>query len=158
MSSSPRRRTYRYPHGFKGNAIYPLCCTGAVVPGDEVIFRKIKWHPDYEPHVKPLCTPHHNAGVQVLSGKVIHETKGGEIQNIFTVRLSNGEVIKVTSVTMYRGGTYRKVWADEALREAIVFEKYEDRRAVRHGATKLLIKDRHVIKEQNAAAGQAHHS
>lgn len=71
---------------------------------------------------------------------------------IFTIKTDEGEIVKVTSRTMYRHGVYRKPWADEILRVAVLFEKYEEGcRSIKHGATKLLLKENHEQKSHTAA-------
>lgn len=131
-----------------------ICCTGAAVSGDTVAFSKTRWKPLYQPNEPGYQTPHLPCGRDVIAGKIVHETKGGDRQQVFTIKQQDGGIVRVTSRTMYRFGVYRERWADEALRTAVLFEKYEDRRAVRHGAVKLLFKETNHGKDTSANFGE----
>lgn len=106
---------------------YKINCTGDVVTGDTIRFEESVFGGT---HRKPKFL-----GTRVIEAQVIKDSYGaGKQQHTFTLLIIRGEgeqPLEAGAKTtrkgrnVYRNGTWRKPWADENAREALLNEKHE---------------------------------
>ncbi len=114
---------------------FPDCCTNDVVKGDEVRFSEAVF--SGIPYVSPTFL-----GVRTIEAVVVSESYSVKGRHTFTLDITKvngvkalkiGKRIRRISRNLYKGGTYRKPWKDEAKRQDALDEKHVRRKAVRAG-------------------------
>jgi hypothetical protein len=102
---------------YNGDTIYFIPCTGNVVRGDEVRFERATFIGSFRNASF--------AGFEQITAAVVSESYGKKTQqHTFTLRLENGEKIRIKGRNLYANGVYRKPWADEASRREVESEKH----------------------------------
>lgn len=102
---------------FTGDEIYSIRCTGDVCVGDHVAFDRATFTGSFRNA--------RFAGFERVEGEIVRDSYGRDKQqHTFTLRLADGKEMHVKGRVMYREGTYRRPWADEAKRRAVLDEKH----------------------------------
>ena len=110
---------------------FSVDCTGNACAGDEITFREAVYGGSFR---KPLFRGH-----RMIAARILRDSYGQlKGQHTFTLEvlasqgvdpLQEGQVIKRKGRNIYREGTRRKRWADEAAREVALQDKYARRKA-----------------------------
>lgn len=109
--------TYQNSDIFSGDNIYSIDCTGDCCTGDEVKFSRAVFSGSYR---NPKFSHMEN-----IEGTIVKESYGVEKQqHTFTIKKTNGEVIRIKGRNLYRNNTYRKSWGDEDKRKIVLKEKH----------------------------------
>lgn len=105
---------------------YAFNCTGNVVTGDTILFTESVFGGS---HRKPKFL-----GDRTIAGEVLHDSYGeAKQQHTFTLKVlasdgidspAPGSKILRKGRNIYRNGTYRMAWADEAERKTAQEDKY----------------------------------
>lgn len=107
---------------YSGDDVYSINCTGDCVVGDEVAFERAVFSGSFR-----------NAKFErfeLVQGKIVRDSYGADKgQHTFTLHLAVtiggvGE-LRIKGRNLYRNGTWRKPWFEEALRKAALNEKHE---------------------------------
>ncbi len=102
---------------FAGDAAYSIRTTGDCVVGDEVAFERATFSGSYR-NAK-------FAGFELIKSAIVADSYGADKQqHTFTIRLENGNKIKIKGRNLHSNGTYRKPWADEDARQEARHEKH----------------------------------
>lgn len=102
---------------FAGDTIYSICCTGDVCVGDHVAFDRATFSGSFR-NAKFV-------GFVRVEGEIIRDSYGRDKQqHTFTLRHEDGTESRIKGRVMYREGTYRRPWPDEAKRRAGLDEKH----------------------------------
>ena len=101
-----------------GDDDYRINCTGDAVVGDEVRFERAVFSGSYR-------SPKFE-GFELVTGQIVSESYGQEKQqHTFTLELEDGKKSRIKGRNLYKNGVWRKLWADESLREEARREKHE---------------------------------
>lgn len=116
---------------FRGDATYPINCTGDAVTGDQVCFDRAVFVGTY-PKAK-------FDGYERIEATIVAESYGSTTgQHTFTLQLLNGDKLRIKGRNLYRNGVYRKKWDNELSRFAVQDEKhYRGGRARRRRAERM---------------------
>lgn len=102
---------------YSGDELYCIKCTGDAVVGDEVRFERAVFTGSYR---KPQFD-----GFVKITGKIIKDSYGKDKQqHTFTLELVDGSKQMIKGRNLYSNETYRKIWADESLRQKVADEKH----------------------------------
>ena len=122
---------------------YPLDCTGNVVAGDTILFTEFVFGGSYR---KPELL-----GERTIAAEVLQESYGeAKQQHTFTLKvlasdgidpLAPGSKIFRKGRNVYRYGTCRMAWADEAERKTAQEDKYVRGDAARAQRARRLLED-----------------
>ncbi len=125
MGSPPSSASRRA--AFRGKGVIMVDCTGDVIVGDEIRFTEGVFGGSFR---KPKFL-----GERIITAEVMKDSYGrAKQQHTFTLRviacgglqpLEAGQVTRRKGRNIYRNGTERKLWADEAVREAAREEKHD---------------------------------
>ena len=103
---------------YYGDAEYRINCTGDAVVDDEVRFERAVFTGS---RLNPVY-----AGHEIVTGRIVRDSYGAEKQqHTFTLALPSGQTIRIKGRNLYRNGTWRKPWDNEALRRERTREKHE---------------------------------
>ena len=93
-------------------------CAGDACVGDQVIFEKAIFEGTY-PKSKFV-------GTEKIAGTIIKDSYGKEKQqHTFTIKLGNGNTLRIKGRNLYRNGCERKIWDNEQTRKMIIADKHE---------------------------------
>lgn len=110
---------------YAGDAEYCLDTTGDAVAGDDVRFARAVFSGSYR---KPVFS-----GFELVTGKIVRESYGAETaQHTFTLDLGEGRTTRIKGRNLYKHGVWRRRWADETIRDAVLEEKHRRGVAARH--------------------------
>jgi hypothetical protein len=103
---------------YEGDMEYTINCTGDAVVGDEVRFERATFSGSFR-NAK-------FAGFELVSGKIIRDSYGRDKQqHTFTLELLDQSTLRIKGRNLYSQNLYRKLWANEALREIAANEKHD---------------------------------
>jgi hypothetical protein len=106
---------------YQGDRVYSICSTGDAVVGDQVRFDRALFCGSWR---KPVFL-----GYERVTGKILRDSYGSDKQqHTFTLRIGGqctGYEIRIKGRNLYRNGLWRKLWPDEALRDAAAKEKHQ---------------------------------
>lgn len=103
---------------FKGDEIYAIEATGDCCVGDEIRFEQATFTGSYR-NAK-------FAGFEMITAKIIRDSYGAEKQqHTFTLELEDGSTKRIKGRNLYKNGVWRKKWADESARQAVLDEKHK---------------------------------
>jgi hypothetical protein len=101
---------------YQGDAEHSINCTGDACEGDEVSFERATFEGSYR-NLK-------FAGFEHIKGRIVKESYGAEKgQHTFTLDCA-GTKLLIKGRNLHKEGLYRKPWADENLRRAVLHEKH----------------------------------
>lgn len=96
---------------------YTIDCTGDACVGDQVRFDRDLFTGSFR---KPKF-----AGTQTVEGIIVKESYGADKQqHTFTIERADGTTVRIKGRNLYRNGTWRRAWPDEAERERVLGEKH----------------------------------
>lgn len=102
---------------FRGDATYPIDCTGDAVRGDEVCFDRATFTGSFR-NAK-------FAGFERIEGTIVADSYGAQAQqHTFTIMLVGGGEVRIKGRNLYKNGVFRKAWADEPARVIAANEKH----------------------------------
>jgi hypothetical protein len=108
---------YQQPD-FAGDRLYCVCCTGDAVRGDQVKFQRAVF-------TGSLTRPKFSH-FETIEGLIIKDSYGlDKQQHTFTLQHADGTKTIIKGRNLYRNGTWRRAWADESARKAILLEKHQ---------------------------------
>lgn len=113
--------TYTDPT-YAGDDEYSIRCTGDACVGDEVRFERATFTGGSFGRFrsKPKF-----AGFETVTGKIVRDSYGADKQqHTFTIEHSDGSTLRIKGRNLYANGTWRKPWADERERHAVLNEKH----------------------------------
>ena len=137
---------------------YPVDTTGNVVVGDTIVFRE-----------GVFTGSHRNAkhkGDRIIEAKVVRDSYGkSKQQHTFSLKVirssgtdpvGKGKTIRRKGRNVYRNGTYRQRWSNEAARKEALEEKYSRGDAARaERAQRLGIQKHLVYKHDRKSSGDS---
>jgi len=102
---------------FSGDEEFNINCTGDACVGDEVRFSRAVFSGSFR---KPkFC------GYEIVTGKIIADSYGAaKQQHTFTIALECGQKTLIKGRNLYKNGVFRRAWADERARDAVLDEKH----------------------------------
>jgi hypothetical protein len=96
---------------------YSINATGDACVGDEVAFERAIFTGSFR---RPKF-----AGMELVVGKIVADSYGSrEQQHTFTILLQDGRKTFIKGRNLYANGLYRKPWANEQERWAVLQEKH----------------------------------
>lgn len=114
------------PKQYNDPAVHSLFCGGDTVTGDEIVFVESVFGGSFR---KPTFR-----GYRRIIGKVVKDSYGADRQqHTFTIAVEHsdgidpvepGKAIRRKGRNVYKNGTWRKRWANEAERDAAADEKH----------------------------------
>ena len=103
---------------FRGDDSYVFECTGDACQGDHVAFERAIFTGSFR-NAK-------FAGFEMIRGEIVADSYGGaKQQHTFTIRLENGETLRIKGRNLYANTTWRKPWPDEVARRAVLVAKHK---------------------------------
>ena len=113
---------------YSGDSVYCVDCTGDCVVGDDVRFTRAIFTGSYK---KPKFQ-----GYEIVTGTIIAESYGADRQqHTFTILLPDGRKTFIKGRNLYRHGTWRKRWENEAAWAAVLEEKHQRGKEARRRKT-----------------------
>ena len=92
-------------------------CTGDVVVGDHIQFERAVFGGSYR---RPVFLEN-----ETIEAEVVADSYGAEKQqHTFTLQKPDGTTFRIKGRNVYRNGTRRQPWADEAIRRPLIDEKH----------------------------------
>ena len=96
---------------------YSVNCTGDVVVGDHIQFERAVFGGSYR---RPVFLEN-----ETIEAEVVADSYGAEKQqHTFTLQKPDGTTFRIKGRNVYRNGTRRQPWADEAIRRPLIDEKH----------------------------------
>ena len=97
--------------------IYSVNCTGDVVVGDHIQFERAVFGGSYR---RPVFLEN-----ETIEAEVVADSYGAaKQQHTFTLKRADGATFRIKGRNVYRNGTMRQPWADEARRRLLIDEKH----------------------------------
>jgi len=102
---------------YKGDSIFNIDCTGDACCGDFVSFERATFGGSFR---SPKFL-----GFEKITGEIVKDSYGkAKQQHTFTIKLENGELMRIKGRNLYSNGTWRRIWLDEKQRGAKLDEKH----------------------------------
>lgn len=102
---------------YAGDEMFCVDSTGDCCVGDIVRFERATFSGSFR-------SPRF-AGFEMVTGQIVDDSYGYQKQqHTFSIKTENGDIFKIKGRNLYRNRVFRKVWADEALRNESLDEKH----------------------------------
>ncbi|KAI3500490.1 hypothetical protein L1887_36312 [Cichorium endivia] len=161
-------KTYLRKHGLRlkdgnGESLYPrssfsINCTGDACKGDVVLFKQ-KIYNKFD----KVVNGRNIVGKRTVAGRIVKESYGAsKQQHTFTVevlwnkgskRLPPLSTLLVKGRNLYRYGTYRQAWKNEAERSKVLQEKHTRGDAARHKGKSNKAEKNDYMRDENVPSG-----
>lgn len=102
---------------YAGDNMHTINATGDCCAGDRVAFERATFSGSFRNA--------RFAGYEMVFAEITAESYGRDKQqHTFTLRLPDGQKMKIKGRNLYRNGVWRAPWADESARIAVLNEKH----------------------------------